>query len=157
MIKHPELTTTSYSGEMLELAFGAEVAPRWQLLLAFSSFQSKIERVGNTNQFQTASGTLHAGYHPLVGCSDCSTTGGLGGLLVKQPLHVHTLGPRLDFLPFGSSGLYLGVTAGAAMIQDLSFRMGVGGAARAGFEWRPYAAMGISVEAGAHGQVYSDS
>jgi hypothetical protein len=49
------------------------------------------------------------------------------------------------------------VTAGAAMMQDLSFRAGAAVAARAGFEWRPYTAMGLSLEAGAHAQVYSDS
>jgi hypothetical protein len=72
-------------------------------------------------------------------------------------MHVHTLGPRLDYLPFGPDSLYVGVTAGAAMMQDLSFRGGFAVAARAGFEWRPYSALGISLEAGAHGQIYSDS
>jgi hypothetical protein len=42
-------------------------------------------------------------------------------------------------------------------MQDLDFRAGFAGAARAGYEWRPYSVFGISVEAGAHGQVYSDS
>jgi hypothetical protein len=43
------------------------------------------------------------------------------------------------------------------MMQDLDFRAGFAGAARAGYEWRPYSVFGISVEAGAHGQVYSDA
>jgi hypothetical protein len=156
-IKHPELSTHNFSGEMLELAGGVELSPRWVLVIAFTTFQTKLERVGTTNQFQTVSGTLHGGFQPLAACMDCSTGGGLGGTLVKQPMHVHTVGPRLDFLPFGANSLFVGVTVGAAMMQDLSFRGGVAAAARAGFEWRPYTAMGISVEAGAHGQVYSDS
>jgi len=156
-IKHPELSTHSFSGEMLELAGGVELSPHWVLVVAFTTFQTKLERIGVTNQFQTGSGTLHGGFHPLASCMDCSTGGGLGGTVVKQPMHVHTVGPRLDYLPFGASGLFVGVTVGAAMMQDLSFRGGVAAAARAGFDWRPYAALGISVEAGAHGQVYSDS
>jgi hypothetical protein len=156
-VKHPELTGTSYSGEMLELGGGVELSPKWRLMVAFTSFQTKLERVGTSGKFQRAALHGGAGYQPLVGCSECSTSGGQGGLLVKQPLHVHTLGPRLDFLPFGNDSLFVGVTAGAAMMQDLSFRGGVALAARAGYEWRPYPVFGISLEAGAHGQVYSDS
>jgi hypothetical protein len=158
-IKHPELSGKGFSGEMLELAGGVELSPKWQLVLAFTSFQTKLERIDGTNKFQSVSGTVHggAGYQPLAGCADCSTTGGQGGVVIKEPLHVHTLGPRLDYLPFGPESLYIGVTAGAAMMQDLSFRGGVAVAARAGFEWQPYKALGIGVEAGAHGQVYSDS
>jgi hypothetical protein len=128
-------------------------------VLAFTNFQSRLERVGSSKQFRSASGTLRGGpgYQPLVSCPDCITSGGFGGVPDKQPFHVQTLGPRLDYLPFGSDTLYVGVTAGYAMMQDLSFRGGVAVAARAGFEWRPYSALGLSLEAGAHGQVYSDS
>jgi hypothetical protein len=158
-VKHPELADNGFSGEMLELAGGVELSPKWRLLLAFTSFQSKLERVGSSNMFRSASGTLRggAGYQPLAGCVDCTTAGGGGGVVDKQPLHLDTLGPRLDYLPFGADSVYLGVTAGAAMVQDLSFRGGVAVAARAGFEWRPYSSLGLSLEAGAHGQVYSDS
>jgi hypothetical protein len=77
--------------------------------------------------------------------------------MVKAPLHVHTVGPRLDFLPFGSSGPFVGVTAGVALMQDLAFRSGFGAAARIGYEYTPFDVMGVLLEAGAHGQVYSDS
>jgi hypothetical protein len=158
-VKHPELLGTGFSGEMLELAGGVELNPKWHLTLSFTSFQTKLERVGNTNQFQGASGSLRggSGFQPLVGCDDCIAAGGQGARLVKQPMHVHTVGPRLDYLPFGPDSLYVGVTAGAAVLQDLSFRGGFAVAARAGFEWRPYSALGVSLEAGAHGQLYSDS
>jgi hypothetical protein len=158
-IKHPELTGNGFSGEMLELAGGVELDPKWRVLVAFTSFQTKLERAGAANVFRSASGAFYggAGYRPLAGCNNCSDPGGLGGEVIQQPLHVHTLGPRVDYLPFGNDSLYLGVTAGAAMMQDVSFRGGFAIAARAGFEWRPYSALGLSIEAGAHGQVYSDS
>jgi hypothetical protein len=158
-VKHPELSGTGFSGEMLELAGGVELNPKWHLTLSFTSFQTKLERVGRTNQFQGASGALRggAGFQPLVSCPDCMTSGGQGNIVVSQPLHVHTLGPRLDYFPFGTDSLFVGITAGAAIMQDLSYRGGFAAAARAGFEWRPYSALGLSLEAGAHGQLYSDS
>jgi hypothetical protein len=157
-VKHPELSGNGFSGEMLELAAGIELNPKWHLVLAFTSFQTKLERVGVANQFRSASAAFHgSGYQPLVSCPDCIGAGGQGGVVTKQPFHVNTLGPRLDYLPFGSDSVYIGATAGAAMMQDLSFRGGVAVAARAGFEWRPYSAIGFSLEAGAHGSVYSDS
>jgi hypothetical protein len=158
-VKHPDLQGDKFTGEMLELGFGTELAPQWRLVLAFSSFQTTLERVAGTNQFKNTSGAVYggAGFHPLAGCADCMTNGGQGGIVVRQPFHIHTLGPRLDYLPFGDQGLFFGVTAGAALMQDLDFRGGFAAAARAGLEWRPYKVFGISVEAGAHGQVYSDS
>jgi hypothetical protein len=158
-VKHPELTGTSFAGEMLELGGGVELDPRFQLLLVFTSFQTKLERIGSTNRFQRTDAVYAgSGVHPLASCViDCGSSAGTGGLLVKQPLHVHTLGPRLDFLPFGSNGPFVGVTAGAAMMQDLSFRGGFAAAARIGYEYTPFDVMGVLLEVGAHGQVYSDS
>jgi hypothetical protein len=158
-VKHPDLNGNKFAGEMLTLEAGAEINPQWRLVLAFSSFQSNLDRVPGTNQFKSASGVFQGGpgFHPLAGCADCSTTGGQGGIVIHQPFHVHTLGPRVDYLPFGNDSLFIGVTAGAAMMQDLDFRAGFAAAARAGYEYRPYSVFGISVEAGAHGQVYSDS
>jgi len=158
-VKHPELNGTKFAGEMLTLEAGMEINPSWRLVLAFSSFQSKLDRVMGTNQFTSASGVVAGGpgFHPLADCGDCGTTGGQGGIVVHQPFHVHTLGPRVDYLPFGDQGLFFGLTAGAAMMQDLDFRAGFASAARAGYEFRPYSVFGISVEAGAHAQVYSDS
>jgi len=159
-VKHPDMTGTNFAGEMLELGGGVELDPRWQLTLVFTSFQTTLERIGSTNKFQRTTDTLHgaSGVHPLASCAEgCFVTGGNGGLLVKQPLHVHTLGPRLDFLPFGANGPFVGVTAGAAMMQDLSYRGGFAAAARIGYEYTPFDVMGISLEAGAHGHIYSDS
>jgi hypothetical protein len=159
-VKHPELIGTTFAGEMLELGGGVELDPRFQLLLVFTSFQTKIERIGTSNRFQRTTDAVHAisGVHPLASCViDCGSSAGTGGLLVKAPLHVHTLGPRLDFLPFGSNGPFVGATAGAAIMQDLSFRGGFAVAARIGYEYTPFDIMGVLLEVGAHGQVYSDS
>jgi len=63
----------------------------------------------------------------------------------------------MDFLPLGSQGPYLGLTAGVGIIQDVSTRVGADLAARIGGEWRPFHSLGVAVEAGAHGQLYDDS
>ncbi len=85
-VKHPDLQGDKFSGEMLELGFGTELSPQWRLVLAFSSFQTKLERVPGTNQFKNTSGAVYggAGFHPLAGCADCSTTGGQGGVVVRH-------------------------------------------------------------------------
>jgi len=63
----------------------------------------------------------------------------------------------MDFLPLGSQGPYLGMTAAVAVIQDVSTRVGADLAARVGGEWRPFHSLGVAIEAGAHGQIYDDA
>jgi hypothetical protein len=43
------------------------------------------------------------------------------------------------------------------VIQDIGLRAGFDAALRIGGEWRPYQIFGVGVEAGAHGQLYTDS
>jgi hypothetical protein len=82
---------------------------------------------------------------------------GQGGVEVQKTLHIHSMGPRLDFLPLGSQGPYIGATLGLAVIQDIDLRAGVDAGLRVGGEWRPYQIFGVGIEAGAHGQLYTDS
>jgi hypothetical protein len=85
------------------------------------------------------------------------TTAQTGGVEVQKTFHAHSLGPRMDFLPLGSQGPYLGMTAAVAIIQDVSTRVGADLAARVGGEWRPFHSLGLAIEAGAHGQIYDDA
>jgi hypothetical protein len=51
------------------------------------------------------------------------------------------------------------MTAALAITQGLSGSMRVGAnlAARVGGEWRPFQSLGLSIEGGAHGQIYDDA
>ena len=60
-------------------------------------------------------------------------------------------------MPLGSQGPYIGATAGLGVIQDIGLRAGADFALRVGGEWRPYQIFGVGIEAGAHGQLYTDS
>ena len=65
----------------------------------------------------------------------------------------------MDFLPLGSQGPDLGMTAALAIIQNISSSMLVGAdlAARIGAEWRPFQSFAVAIEGGAHGQIYVDA
>jgi hypothetical protein len=155
--KHPDISGKAYAGEMLELAAGLEIGTRLRVSGAFTVFQTTISRAISGGSF-TAAQRSASGYYTYAGCERCpSIDRGGGGTLVSLPIHISTLGPRVDYLPWGASGPYVGVTAGAALIQDLKARAGLAGAARIGFEWRPFPVMALSIEAGAHAQTYSDA
>jgi hypothetical protein len=155
-LKHPQIVGTHYSGEMLELAAGMELGTRFRLSGAFTVFETTVARAPD-GAFSTSSAVTVPRYTTFAGCDRCPVRESGGGTLVSLPLHVSTLGPRFDYLPFGASGPFVGVTAGAALIQDLKARAGFAGAARVGFEWRPLHTLSLSVEVGAHGHTYSDA
>ncbi|HMI89214.1 MAG TPA: hypothetical protein VK550_34280 [Polyangiaceae bacterium] len=158
-IKHPDLESRSLSGSFIELTAGTELDRRFRLSFALTSFQTTIHR--------TASGNWAEGNYPIKTAAGFRTqadptepthTGnGEGGVLVQQTIHIHSFAPRLDFLPLGSQGPYIGVTAGLGVIQDIGLRAGGDASLRVGGEWRPYHVFGLGIEAGAHGQLYTDS
>jgi hypothetical protein len=71
-------------------------------------------------------------------------------------LHAYSLGPRLDFLPLGVQGPYLGLTTAVAITTGIDTRIGGDLGGRVGGEWRPFQEFSVGIEAGAHGQLYSD-
>jgi hypothetical protein len=158
-IKHPDLESRSLSGSYIELTAGTELNHRFRLSFALTSFQTTIHltRSGGWAEgdlpIRTAAG-LRAQADPV----DPTQSGaGQGGVEVRKTLHVHSLGPRLDFLPLGSQGPYIGLTTGLGVIQDIGLRAGGNVGLRVGGEWRPYHVFGLGIEAGAHGQLYTDS
>jgi hypothetical protein len=157
-IKHPDLDTRSLTGSFIELTGGTELNHRFRLSFALTSFQTTIHRA--------ASGDWAEGNYPSRGAAglrtqadpvEPATIGGGGGVEVQKTLHVHSIGPRLDFLPLGSQGPYIGLSTGLGVIQDIGLRAGGSAALRIGGEWRPYHVFGVGIEAGAHGQIYTDS
>jgi hypothetical protein len=159
-ITHPELASRSLSGAFLEVTAGTELDHRFRLSLAFSSIETKLRRndAGRWEEGEFHQKVATSGARMQAGPTDGGgSAGGGGGVEVQKTFHVHGLGPRVDFYPLGSQGPYLGMTAGVGMIQDLSFRFGADLGARIGAEWRPFQALSVGVEAGAHGQIYDDA
>ena len=158
-IKHPDLESRSLSGSFVELTAGTELNHRFRLSFAMTSFQTTIHL---TQGGDWAEGdmpvTTANGLRGQEGPTEPTRTGnGEGGVEVQKTLHIHSFGPRLDFLPLGSQGPYIGATAGLGVIQDIGLRAGGDVALRVGGEWRPYHVFGVGIEAGAHGQLYTDS
>ena len=158
-IKHPDLESKSLSGSFIELTAGTELNHRFRLSFAMTSFQTTIYRL--------PTGDWAEGDYPDQGRSGLTaqkgpveptrTGNGEGGVEVQKTIHIHSFGPRLDFLPLGSQGPYVGVSTGLGVIQDIGLRAGGDLALRIGGEWRPYQVFGLGIEAGAHGQLYTDS
>ncbi|WP_044243554.1 hypothetical protein, partial [Chondromyces apiculatus] len=48
-----------------------------------------------------------------------------------------TLGPRVEYTPFGEDGLYVGAFGGVASVLGVPGPVGFGGAARVGCRLRP--------------------
>jgi hypothetical protein len=157
-VKHPDLTSRSLSGTFLEVSAGTELDPRFRLSVAFTSFETKLRRTSNGKWEEgeysatRVSSGLRSQADPVEPVDPQ-----IGGIEVQKTFHAHSIGPRMDFLPLGSQGPYLGMTAAVAVIQDVSTRVGADLAARVGGEWRPFHSLGLAVEAGAHGQIYDDS
>jgi hypothetical protein len=155
-IKHPDLESSSLSGSFVELTAGTELDHRFRLSFSMTSFQTTIH-LGRSGDWaegdfptKTAAG-LRAQADPV------EPSLMEGGVEVQKTLHIHSFAPRLDFLPLGSQGPYIGVTAGLGVIQDIGLRAGGDASLRVGGEWRPYHIFGLGIEAGAHGQLYTDS
>jgi hypothetical protein len=156
-IKHPDLESRNLSGSFIELTAGTELSHRFRLSFAATSFQTTIHLA--------PSGDWAEGTYPTKTAAGFRTQAdpiepygaAHGGVEIQKTLHVHSFGPRLDFLPLGSQGPYIGLTTGLGVIQDIGLRAGGSAGLRVGGEWRPYHIFGIGIEAGAHGQLYTDS
>jgi len=156
-IKHPDLVSSSLSGSFVEFTAGTELNHRFRLSFALTSFQTTIHRVaGGWSEGDLPTRTA-AGLRAQADPVEPIETGGGGGVEVRKTLHVHSVGPRLDFLPLGSQGPSIGLTPGLGVIPDIGLRAGGSAALRIGGEWRPYQIFGVGIEAGAHGQIYTDS
>jgi hypothetical protein len=160
-VTHPDLRSRDLSGALIEVTVGTELERRFRLALAFTSFETKVRRI-SAAQWEEGEFTprvARLGLHTLLDPTDPYTGPGGGGTEVEKTLHVHSVGPRMDFLPLGSQGPYLGMTAAVGFIQSIStpMRFGANLAARIGGEWRPFQAFAVAIEGGAHGQIYEDA
>ena len=154
-IKYPNLLNTNVDGLFIELAGGTELSRQFRLLLAFTSLETSIRRVSleqwEEGKYQAKVAGLHATAGPTTPFVSPS-----GGVDMQRTMHAHSLGPRLDFLPLGVQGPYIGVTTALAITTGIETRVGASLGARVGGEWRPFQEFSVGIEAGAQGQVYSD-
>jgi hypothetical protein len=155
-IKYPGLVNTGVDGPFLELAFGTELDRHLRLFLAFTSFETSIRRV-DENQWEEGKfqPKVASGLHSTNDPTDPYVSA-VGGVDMQRTMHAYSIGPRLDFLPLGVQGPYLGLTTAFAVTSGIDTRVGADLGARVGGEWRPFQELSVGIEAGAHGQLYSD-
>ena len=125
-VKYSGLVSSDVDGPWLEIAFGTELEKRFRLLLAFTSIESPIRRTqtgelgrGGVSTPKVASG-LHSTADPIEPVSLAASAASI----VQKMFHAHSLGPRIDFLPLGVQGPYLGLTTALAITQGLDTRVG---------------------------------
>lgn len=155
-LRHPELIRTSFDGAMLELHVGVAIRPALTVAFELTSVELEVRRgpVGLAPKNNIVPSSLRI---QAESTRASTSTNGLGGAPYEYPVvHLHTIGPRVEFTPFGTDGLYLGGTAGAGVVQDLPSRVGGAAAARGGYRVRVADVIGFSFEAGAHAHVYKD-
>ncbi|WP_156339257.1 hypothetical protein [Chondromyces crocatus] len=117
--------------------------------LEFMAFEKYMRRTdGGGDLFAPASSL-----EPQAGCQTCEPAKP-GGKLMAISASFVTVGPRVEFTPFGEDGLYVGAMGGAAMVQGLDGSAGLGGAVRAGFRLRPVPAVTLGLEGGLQAQTF---
>jgi hypothetical protein len=80
-----------------------------------------------------------------------------GTELTLEPVHLHTIGPRLEFAPLGLVGPFIGGVTGLALTEgDAGNRAGLGQSVHGGWRIRLARWATIAGLAGAHGHVYGD-
>lgn len=149
-VEHPDLVPdTSFTSAILGLHAGYHVTETLSLGLEFSAYEQFMRRPNPGDLFSAASALT-----PQAGCQDCQAIVPSGAKLVGISATFGTVGPRIEFSPFGRDGLYLGAFGGAAFVTGIEGLVGVGGAARAGFRLRPVEVLTFAVEGGIQGQVF---
>lgn len=73
------------------------------------------------------------------------------------PVHLHALGPRVEFAPHARAGLFVAGTVGLALTEgEVNARAGGAGVLSGGYRWGLSQWTTLAFELGAHGHLYSD-
>jgi len=151
MVKHPLINSDGFAAVALGLHAGMNVTENWAIgveLLAFSHGMSRPE--------STASFTPTSFLSPQAGCDKCADRPPpVGGWIKATDATFSTIGPRIEFAPFGRDGLYLGLTTGLAMGLGVDTQYGFGGGGRLGYRYRWAHVIGLAVEGGVQAQHFS--
>lgn len=120
----------------------------WTVGGELSAFGHQVSRPGATDSFaaRAASG---------VGCNRCREPVA-GGAVLSTAATFGTLGPRVDFSPWGKNGPFVGASGGLAYVGGFSDQLGGWVAGRAGLRYRLFRALELSAEGGFQAQWYAD-
>lgn len=136
---------TQYMAATLGLHAGYSVNDKLMIGFELLSIEKDMGRAGPYSEFDP-------GLAPQAGCSDCQHP--VGGWVRDTTAIFGTLGPRVEFTPFGKDGLYIGATAGLAWLWGVDSTYGFGGAGRLGYRLRIVDVVGVALEAGAQAQTF---
>jgi hypothetical protein len=144
-VRHPEVLAPSFAAATLGLHAGYSFNDKFALGFEITSAEKNMSREGPHLPF--------APYSTQAGCNNCELPPD-GGWLGKTTAIFGTVGPRVEFTPFGRDGLYLSGSAGLAFVAGIASNLGASGAARAGYRLRIGETLGLALEGGFQGQIY---
>lgn len=151
VVKHPLINANGFSTIALGMHAGVNLTERLAIGLELASFEHGMTRNSGTDPF-----TPTSFLSPQAGCDKCADRPPpVGGWIKQTSATFNTIGPRVEFSPFGRDGLYLGATAGVSIMLGVDTLYGVAGAARAGYRYRWANTLGVALEGGVHAQQYS--
>src|SRR5205823_5153025 len=106
-VDHPD-AYGSFAAPSISLNGGVQFSPHWAAGVSIDSVEKYMRRSTGSGRFAAAA----AGADCLT-CTSASPGGGIDGVTTT----LTTIGPRLDFTPFGENGPYAAASIGAAYIQ----------------------------------------
>lgn len=154
---HPDLVaSSSFTSAMIGVHAGYTISPQWAVAIELTTVEEPVQRSSPQSPFSSVESV------EPQGCFLCPTLPGdvtpaQPGELVAITAIFGTLGPRVEYTPFGPDGLYVSGSAGFAFVQNLDARAGVGGAARLGYRLRLAEVLTFSLEGGVQAQGYADA
>ncbi|MDC0748567.1 hypothetical protein [Polyangium mundeleinium] len=147
-VRIPTVIPTEYAAATLGIHAGYNVTERLSIGLDLSTIEKDMGRNGPFQMFDP-------GLAPQAGCNNCEPPP-FGGWVKNTTAVFGTLGPRVEFSPFGKEGLYIGATAGLAFLWGVDSIYGFGGSGRLGYRVNIADILGLALEAGAQAQTFGD-
>lgn len=149
--EHPELLSSDFTAATLGLHAGYVLSPQFALGFELTTIEKTVAKDRPGGLFAPAGAV-----GPQAECNGCQEPIP-GGELMQVTAVWGTLGPRLEYTPFGGDGLFVGASGGVAFLMGLEGRTGLGGTARAGFRLRAAEVITFAVEGGVQGQTFADA
>ncbi len=146
MVNHPLINSTGFAAVTLGMHAGVNITDRWTVGGDITTFEHGMIRASGTDPFRPTQFL-----EPQAGCNKCEPPAA-GGWISQTSATFTTVGPRVEFSPFGKDGFYLGLTTGLSVLLGIDTQFGFGGAARAGYRYRVGNVLGLGVEGGLQGQ-----
>jgi hypothetical protein len=137
---------TNYTAATLGLHAGYNVNERLSIGFEVLTVEKGMGRNGPFDTFDP-------GLAPQAGCNNCEPPP-FGGWVKNTTAVFGTVGPRVEFSPFGKDGLYIGATAGLAWLWGVDSIYGFGGVGRVGYRVRVGDVLGLALEGGAQAQAF---